>query len=67
MTACMGGWCQKRDKCRSYTAKSTVIVERLCEAGDDDAYEPLRLTREAGTWERKAPGLAVAGFWDALA
>lgn len=67
MTACMGGWCAKRDKCRSYIAVADTLVERLCEAGDDDAFEPLRVIRQAGSWERKAVGLAVATPWDALA
>lgn len=39
MTACMGGWCQLRDKCRHYTARSRVIVERLCETDETDSYE----------------------------
>ena len=48
--SCMGGWCRNRDKCKHYEPKG-VAIERLCETGDDDAYEPLIFSRAPGSWE----------------
>jgi len=64
--SCMGGWCRNRDKCKHYEPKG-VAIERLCETGDDDAYEPLIFTRAPGSWERKAQGLAPATWMEAVA
>lgn len=42
----MGGWCEIRDKCANHRVSSRVIIERLCEPGQTDAYirfhEPKR-------------------------
>ena len=54
MSACMGGWCRKRDKCALYVAQSPAILERLCEPGQLDSFEPLKVLRGVGEWERKA-------------
>lgn len=52
--ACMGGWaCPKREHCRLHVQQDrTHVAERLCEPGQFDAYEPIRVRRKAGTWER---------------
>ena len=38
MISCMGGWCSKRETCQQYLWPADVIVERLCEANEYDAY-----------------------------
>lgn len=41
ITACMGGFCHRRDRCEHYAATSRrVVVERLCEPGRSDAFAP---------------------------
>lgn len=64
--ACMGGWCAKRDTCRLYHAVDGLPIERLCEQGQLDAYEPVRVIKPAGTWERQNRGLAYATWVDAI-
>lgn len=35
-TACMGGWCTKRDRCAHHlTDDRSVVAERLCEPGQE--------------------------------
>ena len=44
---CMGGWCQKRDKCQHYLAKPIAMrppVERLC--GKLDEPETIKAVAE---------------------
>ncbi len=66
--SCMGGWCHLRDKCKNHAPNPhQPTFERLCEKGDFDAFEPLVFTRPAGTWERKAQGLAPATWAGMLA
>lgn len=54
VTACMGGWCTKRDHCANYHADDrSNPVERLCEPGAD-VHTPIRVyptTRPAPTPE----------------
>jgi len=39
MMGCMGGWCQKRDRCAWYEpVEGAVIVERLCESFKYDCF-----------------------------
>lgn len=67
--ACMGGWCAKRDHCSNYHATDrSEPAERLCQPGQDGqgVDVPVRLHRDAGTWERPAGLMAAAGIWDAL-
>ena len=64
--SCMGGWCSKREMCRLYHATGAIVAERLCEVGANDAFEPVRIVRKQGTWERKAPGLANAKWFEAV-
>lgn len=41
MTACMGGWCVVRDKCAHHQhANQFTVVERLCEPGTKECFEP---------------------------
>jgi hypothetical protein len=56
MTTCMGGWCHLRDKCRHHAPnRHRPVVERLCEDGKSDAFEPLTRPGE----ERKEWVLAL--------
>ncbi len=65
MTTCLGGWCHLRDKCRYHEPKpGQPFVERLCEPKTFDAFEPLVVTRPAGTWEGMS-GRAAA-VWHAV-
>jgi hypothetical protein len=72
LPACMGGWCELRDDCTRYHAKTGADpVERLCNPGRDgmiDGY-PVRIVRPVGTWERRheaAALLRAAQPFDAL-
>lgn len=42
MTACMGGWCIRREKCTHYHAGSAEIAERLCQPGEANAFSPIK-------------------------
>jgi len=42
MTACLGGWCTRRDKCAHYHADSAEIAERLCQPGEANAFSPIK-------------------------
>lgn len=52
--ACMGGWaCPERNRCAHYhNTQGQPVVERICEAGETDAFERVVIRREPGTWER---------------
>lgn len=42
---CMGGWCPIRDKCQHHRVSSSVMIERLCEKNQTDAfvqYKPIQ-------------------------
>jgi hypothetical protein len=66
--SCMGGWCHLRDKCRHHAPNPhQPVLERLCERGDFDAFEPLIVTRQAGSWERPSRGLAPATWMESVA
>lgn len=42
MISCMGGWCTCRNRCARHLADDRRLpVERLCEPGKKDAYEPV--------------------------
>ena len=49
MTACMGGWCAKREKCPHYDEKAPPVAERLCLKGVDGVRlvdaSPFRVIR----------------------
>ena len=65
MVACMGGWCLQRDTCRLYHAeRAAVVSERLCTTGTTDSYEPVRVVRPVGTWERGGAALMSRATWD---
>jgi hypothetical protein len=36
IVACLGGWCQQREKCAHYWSPSRTMVERLCEKSNDE-------------------------------
>lgn len=62
----MGGWgCAKREGCRLYhNNKAQSIAERLCDRGRFDSFEPVRIVRAPGTWERQsAVGLLQPAAW----
>lgn len=61
--ACMGGWCARRDQCRLYWAGGRCVSERLCEAGTADAFEPIRVVRSVGTWERGGADVLATAQW----
>jgi hypothetical protein len=63
--ACMGGWCaEKRDNCRLYHNTDGTPIERVCEAGTHDCFEPIRIVRAPGTWERQhTVGLLAPATW----
>ena len=42
MTACMGGWCIRREKCTHHHAESAEIAERLCQPGEANAFSPIK-------------------------
>lgn len=51
--ACMGGFCPERNRCaHHHNTSGSPVVERLCEAGETDAFERAVIRREPGTWER---------------
>lgn len=54
--ACMGGWCQRRERCPYYTSKSPTVHERLCVKGRDGyTASPRQDLRTAPTqWLRSA-------------
>lgn len=70
-TACMGGWCSKRQHCLNYHAEDrSEPEERLCAPGEDGSglSEPIRLHRPVGTWERKPSAhIQAPGPWELLA
>lgn len=70
-TACMGGWCLKRQHCPNYHAEDrSEPEERLCAPGQDGIglSQPIRLHRPAGTWERdSSPHIQTPGPWEMLA
>ena len=35
-------------------------AERLCEPRKTDAFEPIKVVRPAGTWERSAPQVMLS-------
>lgn len=41
-SSCMGGWCHRRDRCRHYFVVRWAIVERMCERGSFEHFEPRR-------------------------
>lgn len=62
--ACMGGFCTRRDKCRLYDQpRATAIAERLCEPGEHNCFEPIRVVRPAGSWERGSAGVLAPAHW----
>lgn len=61
--SCMGGYCPRRDQCRLYWADGRYIAERLCEAGASDAFEPIRVVRQPGTWERQNANELARAQW----
>jgi hypothetical protein len=65
---CMGGWCHLRDKCRNHEPNGRKPVERMCETGSTDAFEPVRVVHPVGTWERPivASMLRPADVFDGL-
>ena len=54
-TACMGGWCAKRDHCHNYHTDQgrNTPAERLCIPGQDGKglESPVVIRRPVGTWE----------------
>lgn len=69
LTACMGGWCTRRQHCPHYHAENrSEPEERLCLPGQDGIGidKPIQLHRPAGTWERTPGLMALAGVWDAM-
>ena len=62
--SCMGGWCTDRESCELHVkADRNLPVERLCEHGKADSFEPIRIVRKAGTWERGAGRLLRPAAW----
>lgn len=62
--ACMGGWCIWRDRCRLHqNTAAPVVAERLCEPGTNDSYEPVRIVRQPGSWERGSRGVLAPAMW----
>jgi hypothetical protein len=39
MTACMGGWCRKREQCPHYATRVGTPSERLCVKGKDGVLD----------------------------
>lgn len=44
---CLGGWCVRRDSCLHYRPGAMpllrpVLLERLCERGSADAFQPKK-------------------------
>lgn len=53
MTACMGGWCPKRERCQRYNETfREAPAERLCEPGQSNRYEPVQPKPERPTEPR---------------
>ena len=45
--SCMGGWsCLKRDTCACHLFTTGKPVERLCEAGQFNAYTPIQIVKK---------------------
>ena len=46
--ACMGGMCVVRERCEHYhqVCGRGHPIERLCELGKRDAFEPIRIERQ---------------------
>lgn len=62
--SCMGGWCDRRESCVLHTTPDrSHPVDRLCERGQHDSYEPIRVIRQAGTWARGGGGLPAPVSW----
>lgn len=62
--SCMGGWCAARDKCALHLADDrSKPAERLCEPGATDNFEPVRIVRSAGSWERANASLLAPAQW----
>jgi hypothetical protein len=61
--SCMGGFCSRRDQCRLYWADGRYVSERLCEHGTADAFEPIRVVRRVGEWERGGVGVLAPARW----
>lgn len=41
-TACMGGWCSVRERCKHYQAEDRRHpIERLCEPDTHTAFRPM--------------------------
>ena len=59
--SCMGGFCGRRESCALYHARDrSRPAERLCEPRKTDAFEPIKVVRPAGTWERSAPQVMLS-------
>lgn len=51
--SCMGGWCSLRENCRHYHAEGAARLrpmDRLCEAGTRDAFEPIFFLPKRDVW-----------------
>ena len=56
-SACLGGWCRKRDNCANYNASDRrEPSERLCIPGEDgnSLDAPVVIRMPVGSWERKS-------------
>lgn len=64
ISACLGGWCRKRDRCVNYNAPDKRWpAERLCVPGRDGVGldVPVRWHMPVGAWERvDMPSLFVS-------
>lgn len=50
LVSCMGGWCTKRDTCSLHLKEDrSEPVERLCDKGKADSYEPIKAVHNI--WE----------------
>ena len=71
-TACMGGFCSRRQGCPHYHAEDrTEPAERRCVRGEDGNLfdgRPIIIHRPAGSWERRTvePLLAHPGPFEGL-
>lgn len=59
MTACMGGWCTRKDKCAHYHADSADISERLCQPGEANAFSPIKEVKMKRSNEASAAAIAA--------
>lgn len=62
-SACMGGWCSRREKCAHYHADSDDIAERLCQPGEANAFSPIKeaiVTKKRKVAEAAHEGAAKA-------